>query len=955
VNTTPLANFTFGGACLPSGLTQFTDQTTPAGIISNWSWNFGDGSPAWAGSGAAYQNPQHVYATTGPFNVTLTVTSSGGCIDDSMKVMNVVYAQPHADFAMDSATSCAGNTVHFTDNLSTAPGSSVTGWNWNFGDPASGANNTSTLQNPNHLYATPGTYQVKHWVTSAASCPSDTMTKTVTVVALPTASFTVSTPLCATKTVTLTSTSTTATGSINSISWTINGSAAGTGSPLSFTPATPGNYTIVLTVGTTNGCTSQTTQIISINTTPLASFTFGGACLPSGLTQFTDQTTPAGITSNWSWDFGDGSPAWSGSGAAYQNPQHVYASAGPFNVTLTVTSTNGCVDDSMKVMNVVYPQPTAVITAPAEACNGSTVTFSGASSTAPNNSVQTYNWNFGDGNTGTGSSPTHAYAGAGSYTVTLTVISAAGCSSAPATATIVINPLPTANFALSAPNCLNQSITFTDASIANVGSIATWNWNFGDGGTSALQSPTHTFGTVGPFNVTLQVTNTKGCTSAIFSLPVVVHELPVTNFTVTPGCVNDVIQFTDGSAVANGSITGWNWNFGDAGVSVQQNPTHLYASAITYNVTLTATSNFGCTGSVTKPFTPAGMVNTNFNIQGGGTSFCSGSTVNLTDNSTVSPGAITKVEVYWDYLNNPTVKTTDNAPLTGTVYSHVYPEFGSPASQNVTIRYYSYSGQSCTQFVDRVITLRATPTVYFNAVNGICADVPAFQITQAGISNVLPGTGVFSGPGVSSTGLFNPATAGAGSQVIRYTYTAANGCSNYKDQTIDVYPVPIADAGPDRTMIEGGQVTLVPNSNYGYPVSYLWTPGTYLDNPNTSKPKASPPFDFTYTLRVTSDKGCSTTDQVFVKILKNPVVPNIFSPNGDGVHDQWVIPFLNTYPGCTVDIFNRYGQLIFHSVGYNTPWDGTVNGKQVPVGTYYYIIDPKNGRVKMSGYVDVIR
>src|SRR5438045_5888924 len=129
--------------------------------------------------------------------------------------MNVVYAQPHADFAMDSATSCAGNTVHFSDNnLSTAPGSSVTGWNWNFGDPASGANNTSTLQNPNHLYATPGGYQVKHWVTSAAGCPSDTMTRSVTVVALPTASFTVSSPLCATQLVTLTSTSSTGVGSI---------------------------------------------------------------------------------------------------------------------------------------------------------------------------------------------------------------------------------------------------------------------------------------------------------------------------------------------------------------------------------------------------------------------------------------------------------------------------------------------------------------------------------------------------------------------------------------------------------------------------------------------------------------------------------------------------------------------------------------------------------------------
>lgn len=113
--------------------------------------------------------------------------------------------------------------------------------------------------------------------------------------------------------------------------------------------------------------------------------------------------------------------------------------------------------------------------------------------------------------------------------------------------------------------------------------------------------------------------------------------------------------------------------------------------------------------------------------------------------------------------------------------------------------------------------------------------------------------------------------------------------------------------------------------------------------------------DITYTLTVTSDKNCFATDQVFVKVLKKVEIPNIFSPNGDGVHDKWVIQYLESYPGCTVDIFNRYGQQIYHSVGYDKPWDGTVNGKPVPIGTYYYIVNPKNGRSQLSGYVDVIR
>ena len=113
--------------------------------------------------------------------------------------------------------------------------------------------------------------------------------------------------------------------------------------------------------------------------------------------------------------------------------------------------------------------------------------------------------------------------------------------------------------------------------------------------------------------------------------------------------------------------------------------------------------------------------------------------------------------------------------------------------------------------------------------------------------------------------------------------------------------------------------------------------------------------DIVYTLTVTASGNCKASDDVLVKILKAPRIPNTFSPNGDGINDKWVIKYLDTYPGGTVEIFNRYGQLIFRSVGYGVPWDGTVNGKQVPIGTYYYIVDPKNGRKIMSGYVDVIR
>jgi gliding motility-associated-like protein len=202
--------------------------------------------------------------------------------------------------------------------------------------------------------------------------------------------------------------------------------------------------------------------------------------------------------------------------------------------------------------------------------------------------------------------------------------------------------------------------------------------------------------------------------------------------------------------------------------------------------------------------------------------------------------------------------------------------------------------------------------------------------------------------------LFDPRTAGVGTHTIRYTVNATNGCSNFKEQVISVYSVPTADAGPDRFVLEGGTAVLLGNGT-GNNVTYTWSPATWLSATGLAQPTVTPSDDITYTLQVASSDGCSATDQVFVKLLKSPTIPNVFTPNGDGVNDTWVIQYLESYPGATVEIYNRYGQLVFRSTGYTKPWDGSYKGKQVPAGTYYYIINPKNGRQQMSGFVDVVR
>jgi gliding motility-associated-like protein len=93
---------------------------------------------------------------------------------------------------------------------------------------------------------------------------------------------------------------------------------------------------------------------------------------------------------------------------------------------------------------------------------------------------------------------------------------------------------------------------------------------------------------------------------------------------------------------------------------------------------------------------------------------------------------------------------------------------------------------------------------------------------------------------------------------------------------------------------------------------------------------------------------------MIVKVLYKPVIPNTFTPNNDGVNDKWIIEHLDSYPGAIVEVYNSVGALVFRSVGYNLPWDGSYKGTILPLGTYYYVIDPKNGRAKISGFVTIL-
>ena len=130
-----------------------------------------------------------------------------------------------------------------------------------------------------------------------------------------------------------------------------------------------------------------------------------------------------------------------------------------------------------------------------------------------------------------------------------------------------------------------------------------------------------------------------------------------------------------------------------------------------------------------------------------------------------------------------------------------------------------------------------------------------------------------------------------------------------------------------------------------------------LNNDAILNPISTPIFTTTYKIYVYGGGGnCYATDSVKVTALKQLTIPNVFSPNGDNIHDTWDISFLNDYPNCKIEVFNRNGQIVLSSLGYGKPWDGRVNGIPLPIGTYYYIIElNKNGYTRLSGSVTILR
>jgi gliding motility-associated-like protein len=186
------------------------------------------------------------------------------------------------------------------------------------------------------------------------------------------------------------------------------------------------------------------------------------------------------------------------------------------------------------------------------------------------------------------------------------------------------------------------------------------------------------------------------------------------------------------------------------------------------------------------------------------------------------------------------------------------------------------------------------------------------------------------------------ATPSVGTNSYYVSILNSSGCRNNDTIVITVLALPIVSAGNDVTILLGASTTIGGSPTGPTGSVFSWLPNQNLDNPTISNPQATPNATTTFTVLVTSTDGCIASDDITVIITPRINPPSGFTPNDDGTNDYWIIDNIELYPDCVVEVYNRWGELLFQSKGYKEKWNGTYKGKQLPVGTYYYIINLNN-------------
>ena len=987
VNALPVAAFTVPPPSCANNTIVFNNTSTPnAAGTTIWAWDFGDananaGNPNTSG----LQNPSHYYILPGTYTATLSANNSNGCISDPIaSVTFVVNDTPRAGFMVPDVCINDVATV-FTDTSKITVGS-INAWYWDFGDPGSGPLNTATTQHGSHLYPAPGIYQVMHVAINTVTGCRDTIWHPITInSADPVSNFSINNAgtMCSSDSVELVNLSTVGFGNVTrlEIYWDFVG-APGIFQTI-IAPAFNGvyrhkyptlqttqNYTIRMIAYSGVICSNTKTSPITVHATPRVQFNaIPDACLLVAPYLITQGSEIGGVP---------GTFAYSGPGITNPNgtfnPQLAGIGVHAIKYTWTASNPGACIDTLTRFITVLDTAH-AKFSFVSPSCEQVPTSFTDLS-TAPASVVLANTvWNFGDGspleNHAPGSTFGHLFPGPGTYTVTMHNVSAYGCLSTDTAALVTIDPnhgisLTSANNIqtrcinnLIAPITYNLTGGATNVNITNLPPGVTYTVT----GTTVTITGAPTSSAGSPYNFNIQTTGNT-CLVANATGRITVdpdHSIALNSGdTAQSVCLNtpiDPIIYNLGGGATGATVAnlppGVTYAVAGNLLTISGTPTST-AGGPMFNYTITTTGNTCLTAGTIGEIRVHPYPVPNFTVDK--PSYCiPNATVKFTNTSTTPDGS--GMTYVWDFGDgSPTVQS-----LNATHWFATEGPFNVRLSvTSIAIPILNGGLPGCTHdttiLMDKIHPQPKADFV-FNKPSVCIGDNVTITDNTDGKDGVVNQWNWDLGDGTTRT--TNPITH-TYADTIAYSITLYTvnslGCnSDTITKVYNVYPYPHVNAGPDRFVLEGGSILLETVTFANDPL-YTWTPDLYLTDNRIARPRVvNPKTDMTYRLTVTGRGGCQLSDDVFVKLLKFPVIPNTFTPNNDGINDKWVISFLNTYPDNRVQIFTRSGKLVFESRGYNTPWDGTLKGKPLPFDTYYYIIEPGNGRDPVTGYVTIIK
>ncbi len=849
----PTALFEYNMSCV-NNITHFTDYSNGSGAdIVAWYWDFGDPASGLLNY-STLQNPTHEYSVAGDYFVTLWVENAEGCTNQSTQIITVTPG-PVADFEADST--CVG-FITFFDNLSYAIGENIISWHWDFGD-----GNSSILQYPSHVYSSAGVYWVSLTVETENGC-IDNVVKPITVNELPEPDFTYSTPNCFPDSTYFTD-----------LSWFVGGNVItswhwdfgdGTTDTINQNPvhsyAVPGTYNVSLMVYDTNDCFNAVILPVYVNPGPIAGFDHQSTSCDT--VYFTDMSIGAGDTIiSWYWEFGDPASGWNNF-STQQHPMHVFINSGTYDVMLVVTDALGCTDTTWQSLDVYKPVADFIVD---NSCVNSSAQFTDLS-WVTGDVIVSWAWDFGDGTSSSVQDPIHVYTAPGTYFVTLTVTTSAGCI-ANTVQNIEVNFPPTADFEFTS-TCFGEDIHFTDLSFTSgFGPVVSWAWDFGDGNTSNLQNPVHTYAAMGSYTVSLVAYDTNGCYDTHIE-NIGVFDGPDASFSLTNACAGQPTQFTDLTSASVMPVVSWYWEFGDGDTSNLQNPWHIYMSSGTYTVTLTVTDMGGCEDVVIQTIDILDAPMAGFEVD----STCVGSPTYFTD---LSLPASDIVAWYWNF-GDPLSGMANFAFVQNPTHT-----FSLEGTYTVSLTVTNITG--CSHTITQQIWVEPPPIADFTFTNEHCVGEPVLfiDLSQTVYEVIIMWIWDF-GDGQRDT-IYHPANPNIehiyttpGQKLVTLTVTNVGECVGITSKPINILPDPSADF-EYTTACEDLLVQFTDMSDQnggGQVINWWWDFGDPLSGSTNNSQLQNPEHMFTgpglfdVTLIVWNDNSCRDTITRILDVRPKP-------------------------------------------------------------------------------------